>query len=233
MVEKMMAAINKGASGKGDKTTRNLVVGMILLVVVAGAGAALASNHAVKSASKPSAVEASDGDGIGFNPNAPVKVDFYEDFQCPHCRDFEAVNNGYITKVITDGKIHAVFHPMSFIGNESVVMAAASACASDQGKFLQMRAALFANQAANENSGIWSNAKLIVLGHSLGIASTKYDECINNGQYLNWTKNVEDYAGKANINSTPTVLINGKPIAQNTYLNATAFQAAFAAAGVK
>lgn len=228
-----MAAINKGASGKGDKTTRNLVVGMILLVVVAGAGAALASNHAVKSASKPSAVEASDGDGIGFNPNAPVKVDFYEDFQCPHCRDFEAVNNGYITKVITDGKIHAVFHPMSFIGNESVVMAAASACASDQGKFLQMRAALFANQAANENSGIWSNAKLIVLGHSLGIASTKYDECINNGQYLNWTKNVEDYAGKANINSTPTVLINGKPIAQNTYLNATAFQAAFAAAGVK
>ncbi len=50
---------------------------------------------------------------------------------------------------------------------------------------------------------------------------------------LNWTKNVEDYAGKANINSTPTVLINGKPIAQNTYLNATAFQAAFAAAGVK
>ena len=228
-----MAAINKGASGKGDKTTRNLVVGMILLVVVAGAGAALASNHAVKSASKPSAVEASDGDGIGFNPNAPVKVDFYEDFQCPHCRDFEAVNNGYITKVITDGKIHAVFHPMSFIGNESVVMAAASACASDQGKFLQMRAALFANQAATENSGIWSNAKLIVLGHSLGIASTKYDECINNGQYLNWTKNVEDYAGKANINSTPTVLINGKPIAQNTYLNATAFQAAFAAAGVK
>lgn len=228
-----MAAINKGASGKGDKTTRNLVVGMILLVVVAGAGAALASNHAVKSASKPSAVEASDGDGIGFNPNAPVKVDFYEDFQCPHCRDFEAVNNGYITKVITDGKIHAVFHPMSFIGNESVVMAAASACASDQGKFLQMRAALFANQAANENSGIWSNAKLIVLGHSLGIASTKYDECINNGQYLNWTKNVEDYAGKANINSTPTVLINGKPIAQNTYLNATAFQAAFTAAGVK
>jgi protein-disulfide isomerase len=228
-----MAASNKGSSGKGDKTTRNLVVGMILLVVVAGAGAALASNHAVKNASKPSAVEASDGDGIGFNPNAPVKVDLYEDFQCPHCRDFEAVNSDYINKLITDRKIHAVFHPMSFIGNESVLTAAASACASDQGKFLQMRTALFANQSVNENSGIWSNTKLIVLGHSLGIASTKYDECINNGQYLNWTKNVLDYAGKANINSTPTVLINGKTIAQNTYLNAAAFQSAFAAAGVK
>jgi protein-disulfide isomerase len=229
----MAAGNKKSSNGKGDKTTRNLVVGMILLVVVAGAGAALASNHAVKSASKPSAVESTDGDGIGFNTSAPVKVDFYEDFQCPHCRDFEAVNNVYINKIITDGKIHAVFHPMSFIGNESVLTAAASACASDQGKFLQMHAALFANQSANENSGIWSNAKLIVLGHSLGIASTKYDECINNGQYLNWTKNVEDYAGKANINSTPTVLINGKTVAQNTYLNSTAFQAAFAAAGVK
>ena len=227
-----MAASNKGSSGKGDKTTRNLVVGMILLVVVAGAGAALASNHAVKNASKPSAVETSDGDGIGFNPNAPVKVDFYEDFQCPHCRDFEAVNSGYINKLITDGKIHAVFHPMSFIGNESVLTAAASACASDQGKFLQLRNAIFANQAT-ENSGVWTNTKLIVMGATLGISSKKYAECINSGQYLNWTKNVEDYAGKANINSTPTVLINGKPIAQNTYLNATAFQAAFAAAGVK
>ena len=227
-----MAASNKGSSGKGDKTTRNLVVGMILLVVVAGAGAALASNHAVKNASKPSAVEASDGDGIGFNPNAPVKVDFYEDFQCPHCRDFEAVNSAYINKLTTDGKIHAVFHPMSFIGNESVLTAAAAACASDQGKFLQLRNAIFANQAT-ENSGVWTNTKLIVMGATLGISSKKYAECINSGQYLNWTKNVEDYAGKANINSTPTVLINGKPIAQNTYLNATAFQAAFAAAGVK
>jgi len=227
-----MAASNKGSSGKGDKTTRNLVVGMILLVVVAGAGAALASNHAVKNASKPSAVEASDGDGIGFNPNAPVKVDFYEDFQCPHCRDFEAVNSAYINKLTTDGKIHAVFHPMSFIGNESVLTAAAAACASDQGKFLQLRNAIFANQAT-ENSGVWTNTKLIVMGATLGISSKKYAECINSGQYLNWTKNVEDYAGKANINSTPTVLINGKPIAQNTYLNATAFQAAFVAAGVK
>ena len=229
----MAASSKKGSNGKGDKTTRNLVVGMILLVVVAGAGAALASNHAVKSASKPSAVEVTDGDGIGFNSSAPVKVDFYEDFQCPHCRDFEAVNDSYINKIITDGKIHAVFHPMSFIGNESVITAAASACASDQGKFLQMHSAIFANQGANENSGVWTNTKLIVMGATLGITSKKYTECINSGQYLNWTKNVEDYAGKANINSTPTVLINGKPIPQNTYLNSAAFQAAFSSAGVK
>ena len=229
----MATASKKSPNGKGDKTTRNLVVGMILFVVVAGAGAALASNHAIKSASNPSAVETADGYGIGFNPKAPVKVDFYEDFQCPHCRDFESANHIYINKIISDGKIHAVFHPMSFIGNESVLTAAAAACASDQGKFLQLHSALFATQPASENSGTWTNARLIALGNSVGITSNKYADCVNNGQYLDWTKNVEDYAGKANINSTPTILINGTPIAQTAYLNSSALEAAFTAAGIK
>ena len=122
---------------------------------------------------------------------------------------------------------------MSFIGNESVLTAAAAACASDQGKFLQLHSALFATQPASENSGTWTNARLIALGNSVGITSNKYADCVNNGQYLDWTKNVEDYAGKANINSTPTILINGTPIAQTAYLNSSALEAAFTAAGIK
>jgi len=232
MADKAKKAKKSKLEGK-DNGTRNIVIGMVLLVIVVGAITAVAKNHANSGASAPSAVAASDGYGIEFNKTAPVKVDIYEDFQCPHCRDFEALNNQYVNNLITTGKIHAVFHPMSFIGPESVLTAAAAACASDQGKFLEMHKALYQQQPATENSGAWTNATLIKLGQSIGINAPSFSQCVNSGKYFNWTKNIEDAAASANVNSTPTLLLNGKPLPQSDYLDPVAFQAAFAAAGAK
>lgn len=216
-----------------DNGTRNLVLAMVILVIVVGAVTAVVKSRTNTGASLPSSVSSSNGYGIEFNKSAKVKVDFFEDFQCPHCRDFEAVNNTYVNSLVKAGKIDAVYHPMSFIGNESIVTANAAACASDEGKFLEMHTALYQNQPQTENSGYWTNAHLIQLGHSIGITSAKYDSCVNNGTYLDWVKNVENGAAAKNINSTPTVLINGKAIAQADYLDPAAFTAAFTAAGVK
>jgi len=232
MADKDKKAKKSKLEGK-DTGTRNIVIGMILLVILVGAITAVAKNHANTGASAPSAVAANDGYGIEFNKSAPVKVDIYEDFQCPHCRDFEAINNQYVNTLVTSGKIHAVFHPMSFIGPESILTAAAAACASDQGKFLEMHKALYQQQPATENSGAWTNASLIKLGQSVGINASSFTQCVNSGKYLNWTKNIEDYAGQQNVNSTPTLLLNGKALPQADYLDPAAFQAAFEAAGVK
>ena len=216
-----------------DTGTRNLVLAMVILVIIVGAVTAVVKNRTNSGATLPSSVSSSNGYGIEFNKSAPVKVDFYEDFQCPHCRDFEVVNNTFVNGLVQAGKIHAIYHPMSFIGPESVTTAAASACAADQGKFLDFHKALFQNQPATENSGYWTNATLIKLGNSVGISSSKFADCINNGSYLNWTKNIENDAAAKNVNSTPTVFINGKAIAQSAYLDPAAFALAFSAAGVK
>ena len=50
---------------------------------------------------------------------------------------------------------------------------------------------------------------------------------------MKWTSNIEADASSKNINSTPTVLINGKVIPPSAYLDQTAFSALFTAAGVK
>jgi protein-disulfide isomerase len=57
--------------------------------------------------------------------------------------------------------------------------------------------------------------------------------CIDSGKYVNWTKNVEADAAKKNVNSTPTMFINGKQLDQTHYLNLDAIKADFAALGVK
>ena len=85
---------------QGDKFTLYLVIGMITLVVLSGVGAVVAKNHAASNAPLPSSVSKANGYGITFNPTAKVRVDMYEDFRCPNCRNFEAVNNTYVNSLV-------------------------------------------------------------------------------------------------------------------------------------
>ena len=153
------------------------------------------------------------------------KLDIWEDFQCPVCRNFEAVNNKQINEWINAKKVVAVFHPLSFIGAESAYMANAAACSADEGKFLQMHEALYANQASAENSGKWNQTTLIGLGAGIGLNSKSFAECVTSAKYSDWVTNVANDGQDKKINSTPTVLINGKEIERNqkNYFDAATF----------
>lgn len=228
---------NKAAKKQGDNFTRYLVIGMIAFIVVAGVGAALAKNHSNSHAALPALVTKADGYGISINPTAKVKVDMYEDFRCPNCRNFEAVNNSYLNGLVRAGKINAVYHLMSFIAPDSILTAAAAACAADQGKFLEMHTALYVNQPSStqmaENSAYWTNPQLTLLGHSVGITSKTFDTCISSGKYINWTRTVEADAAAKNVTQTPTVIVNGKTLALATDYDAKKFTKVLTKLGVK
>ncbi|MBU3643578.1 MAG: protein-disulfide isomerase [Candidatus Nanopelagicaceae bacterium] len=213
---------------KKDNVTRNLVIGMVVLVVAVTVGVSLSSNKAKESAAVPSSVDKAEGYGIVFNKGlADVpKIDIWEDFQCPVCRDFEVVNNKQIREWIEAKKVTAVFHPLSFIGAESAYMANAAACSADEGKFLQYHEALYANQAEAENSGKWNAATLIALGANLKITSKSFTDCVKNGKYQDWVTNVANDGASKNVDSTPTVFINGKEMErlQKNYFDAGTFE---------
>ena len=156
------------------------------------------------------------------------------DYQCPACRSFELINGKYLNEVIEAKKAKVVFHPMTFIGPESILAANAAACSADENRFVAMNLALFQNQPSGENTGKWQNPFFIELGKSIGINSATFESCVNDGKYVDWTTNVASASAKADVNSTPTVLINGKPLDRNTqYGDPANFKAALEAAGVK
>ena len=71
---------------------------------------------------------------------------------------------------------------------------------------------------------------LIALGEFADIKSPKFGECVKNLNYKEWVNNVAASGGEKNINSTPTVFINGKEIRRGTsgtdlgeYFDAAAF----------
>ena len=213
------------SSSGGDKVTRNLVIGMVALVVVVGATFSYFGSKGSTTAAIPSSVSKADGYGIVFNadvPNIPT-IDVYEDFQCPVCARFEAINGITLEKAIEEKKAKVVYHVLSFLGTESILAANASACAADEDKFLAFHKAFYSNQPA-ENAGAINATFLKALGASIGITSDKFAKCVDDGGYYDWVKNVGEAGSKANVNSTPTVFVNGKEIDRNTeYFNVEAF----------
>ncbi len=212
-----------------DNFTRYLVIGVVVAVVAIMVVPTVISKHKGVSQEIPATVSTADGYAISFNSgvaNLPV-VDVYEDFQCPICQQFEALNGKYITSLVTDKKATVKFHMLSFIGAESIRAANAGACANDENKFMDFHNALYANQPKTENSGEWTNERLIALGGAVGITSDTFKSCIKNMKYQGWVGKVADAGSKAGVNSTPTVFVGGKEIDRKTeYFSADKFKAA-------
>jgi protein-disulfide isomerase len=217
----------------GDNGLRNTVIGTILFIVIALTGVVIFNNSS-KNATLPGGTSSKDNYGITFNSTKTPQVDIWEDFQCPICRNFEVINGAYINEVASTGKAKVVFHPMSFIGAESVIAANAAACSNTEGKFLQFHKTLYENQSTTENSGNWSSSAMITLGKRVGITSSAFADCVTKSKFSGWVQKIEDSAASKNVNATPTVFVNGKELNRQTqYMDANAFKAALQAAGAK
>lgn len=211
-----------------DNFTRNLVISVVVGVLLIMLVPTLLSRQTDSSASIPANVSADRGYGVVFNDElteVPV-VEIYEDFQCPVCAQFTQLNGPYIESLIAEKKATVVYHTLSFLGPESVNAANAAACSADEGKFLEFHRLLMMNQK-QENSGAWDNTFLASLGQTAGITTQKFSSCVNKGDYVGWVSNVAAAGAKANVNSTPTIFINGKEIDRNgEYFDAAKFKAA-------
>ena len=224
-------ASKKDSKKSQDTVTRNIVIGTVAFVLIfVGGGIALSKQSESKiSQAIPSAVDESNGYGITFNKGLAgvPKIDIYEDFQCPYCMQFESANLKYIDSLIQEKKAVVTYHILSFVGPESVVAANASACSADEDKFLSFHGTMYANQPAVENSGEWSKERVIGIAEAAGITSKTFVDCVNNGEYLGWAQKVAEAAVASKINSTPTVLLNGKDLKDTVNIyNAAQFRSA-------
>ncbi len=145
------------------------------------------------------------------DPNAPVKVVEYADFQCPYCREYwQQTEPQIVDQYVKTGKVYYEYHSVgAFLGAESGAAAQAAYCAGDQGKFWQYHDTLFANWTG-ENVGDFTNDKLLQYAASLGLDKGTFGDCLNSGKYAPvLDQDVKD-AQAAGIRATPSFIINGK-----------------------
>jgi len=94
------------------------------------------------------------------NPNAPMRMDLWDDFTCPHCKILhEQILPRIIADYVTPGKAYLVFHEFTLTGQGHEHSKAASmyaAAAARVGKYQQVADALFQTQSSWAVSGkVW------------------------------------------------------------------------------
>jgi protein-disulfide isomerase len=197
------------------------VVVMVAVVVAIVIGNNSKPGGSASGSAVPAGVVGGTGGGILVDPAAATAkvptLDVYVDFQCPNCGHFEQAFGSTLTAMAKAGQITYVVHMLSFLdaklGNDSSTRSAnAAACAADAGKFGEYHSAVFAGQPVTEGSG-YTDAELTEFAKTAGItgpAFTKWQTCTSSGQHNSYVSDVATTSGKAGVNGTPTVKLNGK-----------------------
>ncbi len=183
------------------------------------------------------------------NPNAPVKIEEFADFQCPYCKEFSDTTLKQIEDTyVKNGQVYFVSRSMgNFVSNniggnntESQDAAQAAYCAADQNKYWQYHDMLFANWQG-ENAGSFTTKRLQAFAQALNLNMNDFNSCLSSHKYQNQVTQDYDAGTKAGVNATPSFVINGKlvvgalPFSDSTQQDdfKREIDAALAAKGVK
>ncbi len=162
----------------------------------------------------------SDKDLIGGNvvlgdPNAPVALVEFGDYQCPFCgRFFSDVEPKLRDEYIKTRKVKMVFRDFAFLGDESANAAMASQCAAEQKKFWEYHDGLYTAEILDgkERNGNLNDTFFKALASSLGLDGNRFGSCLASKKYeKEITKDYNDGLA-AGVTGTPTTFINGKAI---------------------
>jgi protein-disulfide isomerase len=195
------------------------VVAVLIIAGLIGWGVLAGQDDAAGNVVVPST--ATDGGTAFAAGSGPVKVDIYEDFMCPVCKEFETEAGATVEKLVAAGKVTVQYHPIAILdrasnGTEySTRSAGASAAAAEGGKFAEYHKVLFDNQPAEGSDGL-SDERLIELGRSVGLTDQKFADAINDGTYQAWAADVTEKASARGVTSTPTVYVDGRQLTDRT-----------------
>ncbi len=143
--------------------------------------------------------------GIG-DPNAPVQIVEFGDFQCPACGAAYPIMHDLIAK--NQNKVYFVFRnfPLSVHPNAQITSKAAEAAAL-QGKFWEMHNMLYEKQNEWATS---QNPKEILAGYakSIGLDVDKFNNDLD--KVTGQVNSDYEMGNKFGVSSTPTFFINGQ-----------------------
>jgi protein-disulfide isomerase len=200
-----------------QKSSQTKIIYIILGVIVIAAIAVAAYMFMPKSSTAVATNVSLDSFPSKGDANAPVTVVEYGDFQCPSCGAFANYVEPSIDKdYIQTGKVRFIYHDFPLTQHLNAVPAAEAArCAADQGKFWDMYKLLFANQAQ------WSEISRTLpvfdsYAKEIGLDVATFDQCMNSEKYKPTILAAQQDAINAQIDATPTFVIDGqKYTAQN------------------
>lgn len=148
--------------------------------------------------------------------SAPVTLDDFSDFLCPHCHDWALGGlRRVIERYVASGQARVVFHNFPVFGEPAVQAAVAAECAADQNAFWPYHDLLFARQDAQARSSGFGQGRLLDMAERAGLDRDRFRGCL--GEQAARDAVASDAAGgrARGVRSTPTMFVNGVKIEGN------------------
>jgi protein-disulfide isomerase len=154
------------------------------------------------------------------DPNAPVQIVEFADYQCPFCeRFFEQTEPSLVEAYVATGQVYFTYRSAGNwvsrnIGGgktESEDAAKAAYCAGDENKYWEMHDMLYAN-VIGEDVGSFTDRRLSAIAEATGLDMAQYEECYSSDKYQDQVDQDFKDGVQAGVNGTPTFIL--------TYTNA-------------
>jgi len=142
------------------------------------------------------------------DPNAPVTIVEFSDFQCPYCAAFVKETLPKIrADYVETGKVKIYYRhlPLAF-HPQAKPLAIASECANDQGKFWEMHDKIFENSATINDSSVADHKNWAA---ELGLDTITFNNCVDSQEHMDKVNEDLSAAGQVGATGTPTFYING------------------------
>jgi protein-disulfide isomerase len=191
-------------------------VGVLILIAVVGIGIlgyTMSRPRAGVKPVDPNMIASTAQPYIVGNPNAPVKVIEFVDFECPVCAQWAQVTEPDVReRLINTGQVQLhIFdfpldmHPHSWPAHGAV------ACAADQGKFDQMKSAVFNTQDKWSRQYGSTNPvpALKEAAQSTGVDMAAWQACFDSQKHYPRIKANLQEGLKLGVGGTPAFVIGG------------------------
>lgn len=196
-----------------------------LTLIVAGSSAAQEDDKSVDTAAAtPEQYEGVETDGrfLG-DPDAPVELVVYSDYQCSFCKLFDKRDlPPIIENFVESGDVRVEWRPLPILSdraglslesaeNESVQAAEAALCAADQNLFWPYSRALFLAQG-DVNSGVYADDMLKSTAADLDLDTETFNDCLDSGEKQDEVIEYREEAIELGVTGTPTFFIDDQLI---------------------
>lgn len=202
------------------KSTKAKPFGAILAVVAIVGVAALgyvASRPAKVVALDPNAPPVAAAGILRGNPDAPVLVVEFADFECPGCGQFATVTEpDVVTRLIETGEVAFRFMDFPLSGHVNTVAAHnAGQCANEQGKFWEMHDQIFARQYEWNGQATRTPKKVLKeIAGTVGLDVAMWEDCFDSGRMLPQIEANRKEGERLRVGSTPTFIIGDRMVSE-------------------
>lgn len=149
------------------------------------------------------------GSPILGDPDAPVTLIEFGDFQCFFCNKFfHDTEESLLTNYVETGKVKVIFKDFTIIGPDSVNAAHGARCADEQGMFWEYHDELY-NNWDGENNGWASSENLLKFAGDIGLDTEKWNQCMLDKTYQQAIVSSNNDARTLGLTGTPAFFVIG------------------------